>query len=184
MSSNRSPAPRPGSRAGRPLPPPGFLMIEVLVSLIIISIGLLGLAGLHAVAVAKGGSSMLRYKATELGYAMADRMRSNLVAVNAGAFANLAPGQGLVAPGCLPTCSPAQLAVLDYLDWSAEVAAALPQGVGVVCLDSTPDDGTPTAPACDGLGSVLVVKVLWTEKSEHGSTTPRSFVFSTPVRPS
>jgi len=166
------------------LAPRGFLLIEVLVSIVIISIGLLGMASLHAVAVAKGNSSLLRSKATELGYAMADRIRVNLVASGAGAYANLTPGSGLTDPGCITlNCTPAQLAVSDYLEWNTEVGASLPQGSGVVCIDSTPDDGTPAAPDCDGLGNVLVVKVFWSETTK-GQITPRIFAFSTPLRPS
>lgn len=163
----------------------GFFLIEVLVSIIIITIGLLGMAGLHAVAIAKGNSSLLRSKATQLGYAMADRIRVNLIASSAGAYATLTPGSGLTDPGCINTgCTPAQLAVSDYVEWNTEVASSLPQGAGVVCVDSTPDDGTATSPDCDGIGNVLVVKVFWTEKASQGQTTPPTFVFSTPVRPS
>jgi type IV pilus assembly protein PilV len=163
----------------------GFLLVEVLVSIVIISIGLLGLAGLHAVAMAKGNSGLLRSKATQLGYAMADRIRVNLIASSAGAYTSMTPQSSLTDPGCISVnCTPAQLAVSDYVEWNTEIANALPQGAGVVCVDSTPDDGTPAAPACDGLGSVVVVKVFWSEKPAQGQTTPQIFVFSTPVRPS
>jgi type IV pilus assembly protein PilV len=176
MYANRSPVRsargRPGRRAGR-----GFMLIEVLVSIIIISIGLLGLAGLHTVAVAKGNSGLLRSKATELGYAMADRIRANQIGANAGAYASLT---GVPAdPGCIAiSCTPTQLAAFDYFEWNQELAAMLPGGSGVVCIDNTPDDGTPAAPACDGIGTMMVVKVFWTEK---GQQVPAFFV--TPVRP-
>lgn len=165
--------------------PHGFLLIEVLVSIVIISIGLLGMAGLHAVAMAKGNSSLIRSKATELGTAMADRIRVNLIASTAGAYNSLTPGSGLTDPGCISVnCTPAQLAVSDYLEWNTEVASSLPQGAGVVCVTSTPDSGTPAAPGCDGVGNVVVVKVFWSEKPAQGQTVPQIFVFSTPVRPS
>jgi type IV pilus assembly protein PilV len=181
MCRNPSPA---LSGTGRKRAPHGYLLVEVLVSIVIISIGLLGLAGLHAVAVAKGNGSLLRSKATELGYAMADRIRVNLVASSTGAYNSLTPGS-VTDPGCVSVnCTPAQLAVSDYFEWNSEVANSLPQGAGVVCIDSTPDDGTPTAPACDGIGSVLVVKVFWSEKPAQGQTAPQIFLFSTPVRPS
>ena len=54
----------------------------------------------------------------------------------------------------------------------------MPGGSGVVCIDNTPDDGTPAAPGCDGIGTMMVVKVFWTEK---GQQVPAFFV--TPVRP-
>jgi hypothetical protein len=52
----------------------------------------------------------------------------------------------------------------DFYEWSAEVAALLPSGSGVICLDSTPDDGVPGAAACDGAGDVLSIKLWWSEK--------------------
>lgn len=176
MCSNRSPARSAGVRPRRG-GAHGFLLIEVLVSIVIISIGLLGLAELHAVAVAKGTSGLLRSKATELGYAMGDRIRANQVGAAAGAYANLT---GVPAdPGCITlSCTPAQLAAYDYYEWNREIAAALPSGTGVVCIDNTPDDGSPANPACDGVGTMMVVKVFWFEK---GQLVPSYFV--TPVRP-
>ncbi|SPE19369.1 Pilus modification protein PilV [Burkholderiales bacterium] len=176
MCSNRLPVrsigARPGHGGAR-----GYLLIEVLVSIIVISIGLLGLAQLHAVAVARGTSGLLRSKATELGYAMADRIRANQVGASAGAYANLT---GVPSdPGCITaSCTPAQLAAYDYFEWNQEIAAALPGGSGVVCIDNTPDDGTPVNPACDGIGTMMVAKVFWSEK---GQLVPSYFV--TPVRP-
>ena len=168
------------SRAGGASRARGFLLIEVLVSIVIISIGLLGMAGLHAVAVAKGGSSLLRSKATALGYAMADRVRVNLVASSAGSYFSMTPASGLSDPGCISVnCTPAQLAVSDYVEWSADVGSSLPQGAGVVCVT-----GTPSAPAYDGAGTVVVVKVFWSEKSCPLQGGTRICVFSTPVRPS
>ena len=68
-------------------------------------------------------------------------------------------------PGCISTtCSAGQVAQNDFYEWSNEVATLLPSGAGVICLDSTPDDGTPGAPACDGAGSVLSIKLWWSEK--------------------
>src|SRR5664279_5546377 len=49
----------------------------------------------------------------------------------------------------------------DMADWQTEIAAQLPAGVGVVCIDSTPDDGTSAAPQCDGIGTVIAVKLWW-----------------------
>jgi hypothetical protein len=60
-----------------------------------------------------------------------------------------------------------------------DVAAQLPTGQGKVCIDSTPDDN-PKASAtdwkCDGLGSVIAVKVAWVDNVA-------STVFVTVIRP-
>ena len=39
-----------------------------------------------------------------------------------------------------------------------------PGGSGVVCLDATPDDGSTGSSACDGAGTMLAVKVFWSER--------------------
>jgi type IV pilus assembly protein PilV len=67
------------------------------------------------------------------------------------------------------------MAATDFAEWSAEVAAVLPSGVGAICIDSNPDGGSSAAP-CDGLGTTLAVKVWWMESgTEH--------VFGTALRP-
>jgi type IV pilus assembly protein PilV len=160
------------------------MLIEVLVSIVIIGVGLLGVASLHSQAVSRGGSGLHRAQAVALGYAMGDRIRANFTAEQAGAFNSLLPSTVLSDPGCISSnCTPAALAVSDYLEWKTEVASSLPSGVGVVCLTSAAnaDTGTITAPACDGTGNVIVVKVFWTEKGSQGTSTP--FLFATPVRP-
>ena len=73
-------------------------------------------------------------------------------------------------------CTPTQLAAADVGEWESEIAAQLPGATGVVCLDSTPDDGTASAPQCDGAGNIIAVKLWWVDKVG----TPR-FVVS--VRP-
>jgi type IV pilus assembly protein PilV len=60
--------------------------------------------------------------------------------------------------------------------WQAEIASQLPGATGVVCVDSTPDDGDAISPQCDGVGNVIAVKLWWVDKVG----TPR-FVVS--VRP-
>ena len=55
----------------------GFTLIEVLISVVIFSVGLLGLAGLQATGIKLNHSSLLRSQATLLAYDMADCMRAN-----------------------------------------------------------------------------------------------------------
>src|SRR5690606_21505605 len=93
--------------------------------------GLLGMAGLQTLAMRSSHDAYLRTQAT-------------LIAVDGV--------ESLKASG---TQDAGVLAV-----WQ-QAMGALPAGEGQVCLDSTPDDGTPAAPACDGLGSLHAVKVWW-----------------------
>ena len=55
----------------------GFTLLEVLVALVILSIGLLGLAGLQAASLRYNHSSYLRSQATLIAYDIVDRMRAN-----------------------------------------------------------------------------------------------------------
>lgn len=141
----------------------GSTLFEVMVSIFVISLGFLGFAQLQINGLAMANSGLLRSSAVYLSYEMSDRMRANLPAVSAGSYNALTSPVG--DPGCVATgCTPAQIAQNDYFEWTAEAATLLPQGEAVVCLDSTPDDGAPGAPACDGGGNAFAVKVWWTEK--------------------
>jgi type IV pilus assembly protein PilV len=51
-------------------------------------------------------------------------------------------------------------------DWLDQVQQSLPAGDGVVCIDSTPDDGDDAAAAeCDGVGDTYAIKVWWSQRS-------------------
>jgi type IV pilus assembly protein PilV len=159
---------------GSPASAAGFTLIEVLVAIVVLSIGLLGVAGLQLAGIRASQSSYLRTVATYQAYDMADRMRANLPGVNGGSYNNLSGDPG--SPGCVTTnCTSAQMAQNDQHEWSVSNAAFLPSGTGSVCLDSTPNDGTPAAPACDGIGGVFAVKVWW---ADDKSGIPKRFVTS------
>ena len=142
----------------------GYALLEALVAVIVTSIGFIGAARLQTMGLGFTNSSMYRQKATLLGTQMTDRMRANQKGMALGAYNNLTPGDTAclaLATGCLP----AELAGADMTEWLADVAAQLPDGSGVVCLDSTPHDAaaTPAAPLCDGAGPLLAVKVWWSD---------------------
>ena len=149
----------------------GYIMFEVLISVLVISVGFIGLAGMQVGGLAAANDSLLRSKAVYLTYQMADRVRANIPAAAAGDYNSLTGP--VVDPGCVLTnCTAAQMAATDFAEWSSEVAALLPSGVGVVCVDSTPEDGTSGSPDCDGVGSTLAVKVWWMENGiEHEFAT-------------
>jgi type IV pilus assembly protein PilV len=153
----------------------GFTMLEVLISIVIIAFGLLGIAGLQAFALKNNHSASLRLTATSLAADMVDRMKTNVLAVGAGDYnaPTAAPYDAALIGGCTGGgCSATQMAQHDLADWGAKIKATLPGGTGVVCLDSTPNDGTgPGAAACDNVGSVgYVVKIWWSDDRTTKST--------------
>lgn len=138
----------------------GFTLIEVLITLVVLSIGLLGVAGLQLSGLRANHGSGMRSQATFLAYDMGERLRANIQGVHDGDYNNLSGNPG--DPGCISSsCSPALMAQTDLHEWNLANATHLPSGVGAVCLDSTPDDGTPTAIACDGLGTAYAIKIWW-----------------------
>lgn len=146
-------------------------MLEVLVAVLIMSFGLLGLAGLQLNNIKNNQNSSVRSIATQQAYDMADRMRANRAGFEAG---NYNQQQGTSKPACFTSvgCTPQEMAQADVFMWSELNAAALPAGKGYICVDSTPNDGTPTAPACDNIpNSPYVIKVWWDERQADGALT-------------
>lgn len=114
----------------------GFSLIEVLVSMFIVSMGVLALAGLLQAAVRYGKMSELRSTATLLANDIADRMRANAAGARLGSggydsVATAFPSVPVaVQSACtaLSPCRPAGLARADMAAWTARLRATLPSG--------------------------------------------------------
>lgn len=111
----------------------GFTLIEVLISILVLSVGLIGMAGLQNTSLKSSYSAYYRSQASWLAYDMADRMRANLSAAKAGdynmAFASL-------AGGC-PATNPSVGAAGDRAQWLHAVCTALGgTGVGAVTVSN------------------------------------------------
>ena len=148
----------------------GFTLIEVLVSALILAIGLVGVAALQGVALKNNQSTYMRSQAAALAYDLADRMRSNVAAADAGSYD---PALAALTADCetVTGCSPDALARHDLAEWNAAITSFLPDGEGFVCVDSTPNDGTgATDPQCDGAGTQFSIKVWW-DDDRDGATT-------------
>jgi len=107
----------------------GFSMIEVLVTLLIISLALLGTAGLQAYSMRLNQGGQLRTQAVVLGADLAERIEANKVSAVAGGYV-LANGNvaNALSTACLDApCPPAALAAFDLSQWQNAVAATLPQ---------------------------------------------------------
>jgi len=135
FSSSREKACRAFSRRVRRMQ--GVSLIEVLVSIVIASIGLLALAGVNAASVRYTKMSQYRATATLLANEFAERMRANKAGFTAGnyAFVTDFAGQATVAtlPGTLcnttaSSCTSAQIADLDLRQFRILVRNQLPEG--------------------------------------------------------
>lgn len=192
--------------------PSGFTLLEVLITVVIFSIGLLGLAGLQVKGLTLAQDSLLRTTATLLANDMADRMRANINAAQMGINSpyNNPSGLGAGNPNCMgkdgagqpidTRCTPLEMASHDFYEWNglleglsatswhAAMNPQLPLSNGIVCVDSTPNDGTPTNPQCDNVQvnsnlSVFTIKIWWQERKLNQSNqyTVHSYITSVAI---
>jgi type IV pilus assembly protein PilV len=164
----------------------GFTMLEVLISIVVIAFGLLGVAGLQAFALKNNQSASQRSIATMLATDMIDRMKTNANGATEGyynetsatAVAPTQVGNCLALAGC---SGPQQLAQNDLFEWKAMVAAALPNGVGIVCLDKDLTDPltSPAAPKCSNDGNQHVIYIWWRDDRTQSNTTGALIRFAT-----
>lgn len=112
----------------------GVALIEVLVSIVIASIGLLALAGVNASSIRYTKMSQYRGTATLLANDIGERIRANKAGFLSYNFETDFDGQATLpatATACdsyLITCTAAQLAAYDLQTWQARVRDQLPQG--------------------------------------------------------
>ncbi len=164
----------------RPLRQRGFTLIEALITVIILSVGLLGLAGLQFNALRSNQSAAQSTLAVLQVIDGADRLRSNAAGVAAGHYDKLTgdPGDD---PGCIDSnkgCEHEALAKYDYWAWSQQ-HAALPDGQGVICLDSTPNDGTSKQEhGCMGEGTNIFAIKIWWDDDRNPDTPLRRHIMS------
>lgn len=112
----------------------GVSLIEVLVSIVIATVGLLALAGVNASSVRYTKMSQYRGTATQLATDLGERIRANKAgAANYAFVTNFAGQAGAPTAPTLcntyaVTCSAAQLAAYDLYDWRLVVRSQLPEG--------------------------------------------------------
>ncbi len=107
----------------------GFTLVEVLVALVVMAVGLLGIAGLYVEGLRAGRTSIYRSAAVSLASDMADRIRAN----PAGNYAGAGPGadNACVNGGA---CNPNQLAQDDWFHWTRDLGRRLPSGASATVV--------------------------------------------------
>ncbi|GMR17076.1 MAG: type IV pilus modification protein PilV [Gammaproteobacteria bacterium] len=110
----------------------GFTLIEVLIALVIMSVGMLGIAGLYVHSMQAGRTSLLRHNAVTLAGDVADRIRANPKA--AAAYVGAGANNNCVAAGI--NCSAAQMASHDIWLWDQQAADSLPNGAVAIVLNN------------------------------------------------
>ena len=143
----------------------GFSLVEVMVALLVLSIGLLGLAALQTTGLKLNHQSYGRTQATLQAYDIIDRIRANKngnTIVNS-TYDNVALGAQPSSTNCVtssgPTyCDDNNMALYDIRSWNIANSTLLPQGQGAVCR------GTFNASfSCTVGGTIYRVVIAWKE---------------------
>ena len=110
----------------------GFTLLEILVAMLVMAIGLLGLAGLMTSSMRNNLSASHRTQATWMAYDIVDRMRANRASAVTGGYTT-AMGTAATCSAAAPTGTvPAQ----DIAAWKNQLACALPAGNGSVAVNT------------------------------------------------
>ena len=157
----------------------GFTLLELLISVLILSFGLLGIGGMMALTMKSNGSSAFKQLSVQSAYNIIDRMRANSQMAVAGSYnvSNLVTSGTPTIPAApstnctTSTCTPAQMAAYDTWYWLANSVTQLPNGCASVATTPAPNGNT-----------LVTVTVQWDDsranqlgqKSALGSATSAS----------
>lgn len=135
----------------------GFTLLEVMIAMVIFSIGLLGLAGIQAVALKNNHSAYTRTITMQLAYNMADVIRAGtdnegLVSSKFDAVTSAIPGTAPTScvqknGGTAPNCTDTNLADFEIYHWKKRISDALASGLGTVTKN----------------GDVYTITIMWDE---------------------
>jgi len=133
----------------------GISMVEALVALVVIAVGMLGIAGLYLSSLQASRSAKLRSHAVELAGSIGDRIRANREAE--AAYATATYGGEPAERDCeSDRCTPAQLAEDDLAKWLADIRITLP---GADAVTGTVEVTDRDQPESDN----YVINITWRE---------------------
>jgi type IV pilus assembly protein PilV len=128
----------------------GVTLLEVLITLIILAVGLLGLLSLQTISLKNNHSAQQRTVATMHAYDILDRIRLNTSADYTLTLAATPAGAGLKNT--------------DLIEWIGNIATDLPLGDGSVAI----------------AGDVVTVSVQWDDsRGANGGNNAQTFTVST-----
>jgi type IV pilus assembly protein PilV len=138
-------------RKKHPLHSRGYSLIEVLVAIVVLSLGLLGFAALQITGLTSNKIAASRSQASVLAYVITDAMRANRA--NISSYTHTV---GTAAP------TATDQATKDIANWLSAVSSQLPSGTGGIAVDS--------------VTGITTITVQW---SENKSSTPSQFQLNT-----
>lgn len=143
----------------------GTTLIEVLVAVVVVSIGLVGLAALQTLSLKNNHSAYMRTQASILVYSMVDRMRANQDEAVAGSYVKAygAPTSTVDCNTNTATCSPSDMAIFDINEWKCSLGN---WDTNNTC--SSTFSITGMLPSGDGriiqAGNIHTVEVTWNDR--------------------
>jgi type IV pilus assembly protein PilV len=137
----------------------GFSMIEVLVTMLVVALALLGAAGLQAFAMQLNQGGQFRVQAVFLAADLAERMEANRAAAVSGAYAaaNSSTPNNSTNACTTSVCTSAEVADNDLSEWQTAISRTLPQGSWVVTQSTV---GNP---------SVYTIVISWIDRRSNTS---------------
>lgn len=163
--------------------PTGSSLVEILVTLVLLSLGLLGASKMHIASLRAQHESSLATRATQLAASMAERLRANHVIMAAAdadnpyldvdyqaAGAVSETGGALACFGAV-NCSAAQLAQFDLDEWREQLRTALPGARLRICRDLPNMDAAASGAswACSAASHApVVIKLGWRGRTVDG----------------
>jgi type IV pilus assembly protein PilV len=161
----------------------GFTLIEILVSIVILSFGLLGMVGIQALALKSNADAKLQSSAVRLGRELGDMMRGNkAIALKKTPAENpyliekdfsitntdTVNNEPCFSDGPSLCTTPLKIAQWEIDDWAARLNKEFPGARVKVCLDTAPydADGLPRWD-CDYTGTGIAIKIGWIRDSTN-----------------
>lgn len=132
----------------------GISIIEVLVTLLTVSLAMLGTVGLQAYSLRLNQGALFRIQAVLLVADLVERLEANKAAALAGWY--LAPADS--RKSCVEqACSHADLAAYDLMQWRSAVLAALPNATAKLSRDET------------GQPNTYAIRIAWSDRRGNGA---------------
>ena len=143
----------------------GFTLMEVLVALFVLSIGLLGMAGMQLFSMKSSHNAYLQSQASYFAYDLIDKMRANPIGFANGTYdtaITTIPGTFINCQSTIANCTPNQLATFELTQWKCSLGSFTNDPACVAPLNMT-----SVLPNGDGSvvrdGRDVTVTVQWQE---------------------
>lgn len=161
----------------------GVSLIEVMMAVLVFSVGLIGLSGLLIATFRSNQTGYQRTQAEFIAMSMADRMRANPLGVWAGGYNSTAyPLTGVQACTTASACTPTKLALRDQYLWSSQLKTFLPNAsASIACTNGATPDAAQLLVRPPYAGN-CVMRINWTERaagdSGHQNVATRTYVWN------